>query len=149
VTGRFAHADPELGLPVHPAPAASVRSRRRAVDLDAIAGNVCALADAARGASLMAIVMPCGSSRTRLLRIVGIWSHLTTSHDTQGGDEPVADQCVDVRQVGRSEPTGDAYHGVELIKSSAAPLAGFEVLFDAPSLAFVHLAVEVLGQAVD
>jgi hypothetical protein len=70
---------------------------------------------------------------------------LTTSHDTQCGDEAVADLCVDVRHVVLCEPTGEADHGLELIKSSAAPLAGFEVLFDAPSLAFAHRAVEVLG----
>lgn len=74
---------------------------------------------------------------------------LTTSHDTQCGDETVADPCVDVRHVVRCEPTGEADHGLELIKRSAAALAGFEVPFDTPALGFIHLAVEVLGQAVD
>jgi hypothetical protein len=39
------------------------------------------------------------------------------------GDEAVADQCVDVRHVGRCEPTAEADHGRELIKSSAATRA--------------------------
>src|SRR5919106_3418239 len=74
---------------------------------------------------------------------------LTTSHYTQGGHEAVADQRVDACDVGRCEPTGEADHGLEMIESSPAPVAYLEVPFDALSLAFVQLAVEVLGHLVD
>jgi hypothetical protein len=70
---------------------------------------------------------------------------LTASRYTQCSHEAVADQRVDACDVGRCEPTGEADHGLELIKSSAASLTSLKVPVDAPSPSFVHLAVEVLG----
>jgi hypothetical protein len=52
----FADAHSELELAVHPAPAGLGSLATAWVDLDAIAANVRVLADAAREASLMAVV---------------------------------------------------------------------------------------------
>jgi hypothetical protein len=83
----------------------------------------------------------CSNSR----KLCGSVEFLTAPHYSQCSREAVADQRVDAYDVGRCEPTGDADHGLELIKSSAASLTSLKVPVDAPSLSFVHLAVEVLG----
>jgi hypothetical protein len=70
---------------------------------------------------------------------------LTASHYPQCSHEAVADQRVDPCDVGRCEPTGEADHGLELIKRNAASLASLEVPFDGLLLAFVQLAIDVLA----
>src|SRR5687767_6819445 len=74
---------------------------------------------------------------------------LTASRYPQHSHEAVAGQRVDPCDVGRCEPTNETDHGLELIESSPAPVAYFEVPFHALSLALVQLAVEVFGHLVD
>src|SRR5918992_98728 len=77
------------------------------------------------------------------------WEPLTASRYPQHSHEAVAGQRVDPCDVGWCEPTNETDHGLELIESSPAPVAYLEVPFEALSLAFVQLAVEVLGHLVD
>jgi hypothetical protein len=74
---------------------------------------------------------------------------LTASGCTQCRHEAVTDQRVDACDVGSREPTGEATHDLELIKSSATPLAYLEVPFDAPSLVFSQVAIDIVGDHVD